>query len=72
MSTTEYRKFTYQGATFIVGTDGSVDGLRHYGLVGNGYMMLNRKGTESKSTFSFTASWPPPGSSLRSFPSRLR
>ena len=43
MSTTEYRKFTYQGATFIVGTDGSVDGLRHYSLVGNGYMMLNRK-----------------------------
>jgi hypothetical protein len=43
MSTTEYRKFTYQGATFIVGTDGSVDGLRHYSLVGNGYMTLKRK-----------------------------
>ena len=42
MSTTEYRKITCQGATFIVGTDGSVDGLRHYSLNGRGYMKLNR------------------------------
>lgn len=42
MKRVEYRKLKIQGATFIVGTDGSIDGLRHYATDGGGYMQLSR------------------------------
>ena len=40
---TEYRKIEYRSATFIVGTDGSVDGSQSYRVDTKGYMQVKRR-----------------------------
>ena len=42
MNKTEYRKLTYRGATFIVGSDGSVDGIKYFAPNSRGYMQTSR------------------------------
>lgn len=42
MKKTEYRKVCFEGATFIVGTDGSIDGQRKWSKLQNGYMHVAR------------------------------
>lgn len=42
MNKTEYRKLNFQGAVFIVGTDGSIDGQKKWSKLYNGYMHICR------------------------------
>lgn len=42
MKKVDYRKIKLRGASFIVGSDGSVDGVRNFGRASNGYMSTSR------------------------------